>query len=154
MPRSVDSSAIDDQQQVLNDVIVPSATHNPATASTMRGQVGTVQTIQLRPSPAAGTAVGATNNGIANKSSPNTTMRTNLRTGNEFNTTKGPNVMQFPTSTEICRQVHELRRHNEELRRRVDVMQKEKEDMLLRIERLEQLVLIRDSDTEMKYVDM
>ncbi|XP_017855576.1 PREDICTED: tankyrase isoform X1 [Drosophila arizonae] len=154
VPRSVDSSAIDDQQQVQNEVIVPSATHNPATTSTMRGQVGTVQTIQLRPSPAAGTAVGATNNGIVNKSSPNTTMRTNLRTGNEFNTTKGPNVMQLPTSTEICRQVHELRRHNEELRRRVDVMQKEKEDMLLRIERLEQLVLIRESDTEMKYVDI
>ncbi|TDG48012.1 hypothetical protein AWZ03_005630 [Drosophila navojoa] len=153
VPRSVDNSSIDDQQQALNEVIIPSATHNPATSSTMRGQVGTVQTIQLRPSPAAGTAVGATNNGIANKSSPNT-MRTNLRTGNEFNTAKGHNVMQLPTSTEICRQLHELRRHNEELRRRVDIMQKEKEDMLLRIERLEQLVLIRDSDTEMKYVDI
>lgn len=154
VPRSIDNVAIDEQQQGLNEAINPTTAHNPAAPSTMRGQVGTVQTIQLRPSPAAGTAVGASNNGIANKPSTNATMRSNLRTGNEFSTTKGPNVMQLPTSTEICRQVHELRRHNEELRRRVDVMQKEKEDMLLRIERLEQLVLIRDSDTEMKYVDI
>lgn len=81
-------------------------------------------------------------------------MRSNLRTGNEFNTTKGPNVMPLPTSSEIGRQLHELRRHNEELRRRMDVVQKEKEDMLLRIERLEQLMLIRDSDAEMKYVNI
>ncbi|EDW66759.1 uncharacterized protein Atac3 isoform X2 [Drosophila virilis] len=152
--RPIDSGAIDEQQQLLNEVIASTVTHNPAATSTLRGQVGTVQTIQLRPSLAAGTAVGATNNGAAIKPSATAPMRSNLRTGNEFNTTKGPNVMPLATSSEIGRQLHELRRHNEELRRRMDVVQKEKEDMLLRIERLEQLMLIRDSDAEMKYVNI
>lgn len=125
---------------------------NPATTTSapLRGQVGAVQTIQLRPSPAAaGTAVGASgaiNNGTANKHPSAPALRTTA--------TKSPNVMPLLNSSEICRQLHELRRHNEELRRRVELHQKEKEDMLQRIERLEQLMLIRESDAEMEYVDI
>ncbi|EDV95507.1 GH15745 [Drosophila grimshawi] len=152
VPRPLEIGDIDEQQKLINEATNTTPTPNLAVASTMRGQVGTVQTIQLRPSPAAGTAVGATNNGTANKSLGTAAIRSSLRSGNEFNTTKGPNVMPLLTSSEICRQLHELRRHNDELRRRVEIVQKEKEDMLLRIERLEQLVSVREPEAEMNYV--
>lgn len=151
---SIDNVNPEDQQQLLSESINATATLNPATTSTLRGQVGTVQTIQLRPSPTAGSPVGATNNGIVTKTPGNATMRSNLRGGSEVNPTKGPNVMPLLTSYEICRQLQELRRHNDELRRRVEVVQKEKEDMLHRIERLEQLLMVRESDAEMDYVDI
>lgn len=146
---------LDEQQHLVNEALHGASAPNPATttsAAPLRGQVGTVQTIQLRPSPAAaGTAVGvvgggAINNGTANKHPSAPALRTTA--------TKSPNVMPLLNSSEICRQLHELRRNNEELRRRVDLYQKEKEDMLQRIERLEQLMLIRESDAEMEYVDI
>lgn len=154
LPRSLDSSNFDDPQQLLNETINATPTPNPATTSTLRGQVGTVQTIQLRPSPASGAPVGTTNNGTANKTPGNTSMRSSLRGGSEVNPTKSPNVMPLLTSYEVCRQLQELRRNNDELRRRMEVVQKEKEDMLQRIERLEQLLLVRESDAEMEYVDI
>ncbi|KAL7733573.1 hypothetical protein ACLKA6_005040 [Drosophila palustris] len=152
--RTVDSVNLEEQQQLLSEAMNTTPTLNPATTSTLRGQVGTVQTIQLRPSPTAGNPVGAINNGTANKTPSTSTMRTNLRSGSEVNPTKGPNVTPLLTSYEVCRQLQELRRHNDELRRRVEVVQKEKEDMLQRIERLEQLLLVRESDAEMDYVDI
>lgn len=143
------TSNLDEQQHLVNEALHGASVPNPATP--LRGQVGTVQTIQLRPSPAAGTAVGtagvgATNNGTASKLPSGAALRTTA--------TKSPNVMPLLNSSEICRQLHELRRHNEELRRRVELVQKEKEDMLQRIERLEQLMLVRESDAEMEYVDI
>lgn len=144
------ASNLDEQQHLVNEALHGASVPNSATP--LRGQVGTVQTIQLRPSPApAGTAVGAggvgaTNNGTASKLPSGAALRTTA--------TKSPNVMPLLNSSEICRQLHELRRHNEELRRRVELMQKEKEDMLQRIERLEQLMLVRESDAEMEYVDI
>ncbi|BFF99850.1 inversin-B [Drosophila madeirensis] len=144
--RPPEPSIMDEQQQLLNEVIAPScqqaAAAHPATASTLRGQVGTVQTIQLRPSPAAGAALGTTSNGVASKAVANV-----AKLGS-----KGPNAMPLMTSSEICRQLHDLRRQNEELRRRVDSFHREKEQMLKRIDRLEQLVFIRESDAEVDYV--
>ncbi|KAH8301911.1 hypothetical protein KR044_000510 [Drosophila immigrans] len=165
MARPLDHSGMDEQQHLLNEAMnaTPAHTSHPASTSTLRGQMGTVQTIQLRPTPAAGggaaTTVGGAsnnNNGTANKTPGGTAaMRANLRGTNEANTSgKSPNVMPLLTSYEICRQLQELRRHNEELRRRVELVQKEKEDMHQRLERLEQLLLVRESDAEMDYVDI
>ncbi|XP_022221820.2 ankyrin-1 isoform X2 [Drosophila obscura] len=137
--RPPEPSILDEQQQLLNEVIAPSS--QPATASSLRGQVGTVQTIQLLPSPAAGAALGTTSNGVAIKAVGNV-----AKLGS-----KVPNAMPLMTSSEICRQLHELRRQNEELRRRVDSFHREKEQMLKRIDRLEQLVFIRASETEIDY---
>ncbi|XP_034136484.1 ankyrin repeat, PH and SEC7 domain containing protein secG isoform X2 [Drosophila guanche] len=144
--RPPEPSIMDEQQQLLNEVIAPSsqqaAAAHSATASTLRGQVGTVQTIQLRPSPAAGAALVTTSNGVASKAVANV-----AKVGS-----KGPNAMPLMTSSEIFRQLHELRRQNEELRRRVDSFHREKEQMLKRIDRLEQLVFIREPDAEIDYV--
>ncbi|XP_033243953.1 ankyrin-1 isoform X3 [Drosophila miranda] len=140
--RTLEPSMLDEQQHLLKDVISPSSQQapaaNPATASTLRGQVGTVQTIQLRPSPAAGAALGTTSNGVASKAVGNV-----AKLG-----AKGANVMPLLTSSEICRELHELRRQNEELRRRVDSFHREKEQMVKRIDRLEHLVLIREAEID------
>ncbi|XP_033239538.1 GA-binding protein subunit beta-2 isoform X3 [Drosophila pseudoobscura] len=144
--RTLEPSMLDEQQQLLNDIISPSSQQapavSPATASTLRGQVGTVQTIQLRPSPASGAALGTTSNGVASKAVGNV-----AKLG-----AKGASVMPLLTSSEICRQLHDLRRQNEELRRRVDSFHREKEQMLKRIDRLEQLVFIRESEAEIDYL--
>ncbi|XP_060656800.1 ankyrin-2 [Drosophila nasuta] len=160
--RPLDNRNLDEQQHLVNETMnaTPAHTSHPASTSTLRGQMGTVQTIQLRPTPAAGAGAAATvgaasnNNGTANKTSAG--VRPNLRAGaNDVNATgKGPNVMPLLTSYEMCRQLQELRRHNEELRRSVELVQKEKEDMHQRLERLEQLLLVRESDVEMDYVDI
>ncbi|XP_033243954.1 uncharacterized protein LOC117186793 isoform X1 [Drosophila miranda] len=140
--RTLEPSMLDEQQHLLKDVISPSSQQapaaNPATASTLRGQVGTVQTIQLRPSPAAGAALGTTSNGVASKAVGNV-----AKLG-----AKGANVMPLLTSSEICRELHELRRQNEESRRRVDSFHREKEQMVKRIDRLEHLVLIREAEID------
>ncbi|EDV38933.1 uncharacterized protein Dana_GF25050, isoform A [Drosophila ananassae] len=115
---------------------------NPA--STLRGQVGTVQTIQLRP-PTTGTGQGPANNGVSASKG--------IGSAGKLTTGKAPNVMPLLTSSEICRQLHELRRQNEELRRRLDTQQREKEEMMRRLDRLEQLVLIRESETEVEYTE-
>ncbi|KAH8379306.1 hypothetical protein KR009_004135 [Drosophila setifemur] len=125
-----------------NESTMSQPASSPAAPSTLRGQVGTVQTIQLRPSPAvvgSGSGQGATNNGMTSKT---------VASAAKLSSAKAPNVMPLLTSSEICRQLHELRRQNEDLRRRVDTVQREKEDMLQRIVRLEQLVLIRESESE------
>lgn len=137
-----------DELQHGNETAGPPAlpANNPASASSLRGQVGTVQTIQLRPSPTSASGQGHTNNGVtAGKTVGGSTLK--------LPSTKAPNVMPLLTSSEVCRQLHELRRQNEDLRRRVDSFQREKEEMLRRIDRLEQLVLIRDSEAEMEYAD-
>ncbi|KAH8365926.1 hypothetical protein KR093_007393 [Drosophila rubida] len=164
--RPLDNSSLDEQQHLLNEAINATSaaaahTTHPAATSTLRGQMGTVQTIQLRPTPASGGGTGTVgpvnNNGTAHKTPAGgtTTMRANLRGASDANAGgKSPNVMPLLTSYEICRQLQELRRHNEELRRRVELVQKEKEDMHQRLERLEQLLLVRESDAEMDYVDI
>ncbi|XP_017841020.1 poly [ADP-ribose] polymerase tankyrase-1 isoform X2 [Drosophila busckii] len=139
-----------------DETISVKAIHNPAASSSLRGQVGTVQTIQLRPSTVAGTAVAASINGVATNSG-HATQRPGSRSVNETNANPSKSVSAMPllTSSEICRQLHELRRQNEDLRRRVEVLQKEKEAMLTRVDRLEQLVLARDTDdAEMQFVDI
>ncbi|XP_030385464.1 uncharacterized protein LOC115632452 isoform X2 [Scaptodrosophila lebanonensis] len=142
-----EGGAIEDQQQMSNDAITP-ATNSPATTST-RGQVGTVQTLQLRPLSSTGVSV-VTNNGTTTKTTTPTTFRTNMRS--ESSTMKAPNVMPLLSSSEICRQLHELRRQNEELRRRFDLVEREKEEMLHRIEQLEQLIIVRDSEPDVEFV--
>lgn len=59
--------------------------------------------------------------------------------------------MPLLTSSEICRQLHELRRQNEDLRRRADSFQREKEEMLRRIDRLEQMVLVQESEADLDF---
>lgn len=55
-------------------------------------------------------------------------------------------VIPLLTAPEICRQLLELRKQNEELRRKFDLAQKEKEEMRQRIERLEELLLVERTD--------
>ncbi|KAH8347546.1 hypothetical protein KR059_012482 [Drosophila kikkawai] len=145
LPKTMEPTTGLDESQHGIETAVPPVNSSPASAS-LRGQVGTVQTIQLRPSPTIASGQGHTNNGVAAvKASGGSTLK--------LPSAKAPNVMPLLTSSEICRQLHELRRQNEDLRRRVDTFQREKEEMLRRIDRLEQLVLIRDSEAEMEYVD-
>ncbi|XP_068139899.1 uncharacterized protein Atac3 isoform X1 [Drosophila tropicalis] len=147
--KPLESGSTDEQQHLLNEAITtPISPHNLAMSSTLRGQVGTVQTIQLRPSQSTGST--STNNGTAFKNAT----RSNLRGANELNAnTRAPNVMPLLTSSEICRQLHELRRQNDELRRSVDSIQKEKEEMRKRIEHLEQQVLLGEAQEVMQYVN-
>ncbi|XP_020801701.1 inversin-B [Drosophila serrata] len=147
LPKPIEPTTALDEPQHSNEATVPPTlpVNNPASA-TLRGQVGTVQTIQLRPSLTNASGQGHTNNGVA-------AVKTAGGNALKLPSTKAPNVMPLLTSSEICRQLHELRRQNEDLRRRVDSFQREKEEMLRRIDRLEQLVLIRDSEAEMEYAD-
>ncbi|XP_070136441.1 GA-binding protein subunit beta-1 isoform X1 [Drosophila bipectinata] len=110
---------------------------NPA--STLRGQVGTVQTIQLRP-PTTSSGQGPANNGVSGSKG--------IGSAGKLAAAKAPNVMPLLTSSEICRQLHELRRQNEDLRRRLDTQQREKEEIMRRLDRLEQLVLLREPEAD------
>lgn len=57
-------------------------------------------------------------------------------------------VIPLLTTTEICRQLLELRKQNEELRRKFDLAQKEKEEMRQRIERLEEIMLVEKAEED------
>ncbi|XP_039229587.1 GA-binding protein subunit beta-1 isoform X1 [Drosophila yakuba] len=134
-----------EESHSLNEAAIPAPlpSNHPASGSSLRGQVGTVQTIQLRPSLSAGSGQCTANNGAAtSKAIVNATKQP---------TAKSPNVMPLLTSSEICRQLHELRRQNEELRRRADTFQREKEEMLRRIDRLEQMVLVQESEADLDF---
>ncbi|KAH8375656.1 hypothetical protein KR200_004310 [Drosophila serrata] len=147
LPKPIEpTTALDEQQHSNEATVAPILPVNNPASATLRGQVGTVQTIQLRPSLTNASGQGHTNNGVA-------AVKTAGGNALKLPSTKAPNVMPLLTSSEICRQLHELRRQNEDLRRRVDSFQREKEEMLRRIDRLEQLVLIRDSEAEMEYAD-
>ncbi|XP_016975861.1 GA-binding protein subunit beta-1 isoform X2 [Drosophila rhopaloa] len=147
LQRPLEPTTILDESQGLKEAVVTPTlpANHPASASSLRGQVGTVQTIQLRPSLMAGSGQGPTNNGVV----PNKP----LLSATKLPSPKPPNVMPLLTSSEICRQLHELRRQNEELRRRADSFQREKEEMLRRINRLEQMVLVRESEADLDFVD-
>ncbi|XP_053952796.1 probable serine/threonine-protein kinase tsuA [Anastrepha ludens] len=56
------------------------------------------------------------------------------------------NVISLLSVPEICRQLYELRRHNDELRRKFETAQKEKEEMRQRLDRLEELLLVEKTD--------
>ncbi|XP_070070861.1 uncharacterized protein [Drosophila takahashii] len=137
LQRPLEPTTILEESQGLNEpVALPTLPANhPASSSSLRGQVGTVQTIQLRPSLSAGSGQVPTNNGV--------TAGKPFVSATKLTSAKSPNVMPILTSSEICRQLHELRRQNEELRRRADSFQREKEEMLRRIDRLEQMVKVR-----------
>ncbi|XP_026833444.1 tankyrase-2 isoform X2 [Drosophila erecta] len=134
-----------EESHSLNESAVPSSlpSNHPASGSSLRGQVGTVQTIQLRPSLSAGSGQCIVNNGAAPSKA--------IINAPKQASTKSPNVMPLLTSSEICRQLHELRRQNEELRRRADSFQREKEEMLRRIDRLEQMVLVQESEADLDF---
>lgn len=57
-------------------------------------------------------------------------------------------VIPLLTPNEICRQLLELRKQNEELRRKFELAQKEKEEMRQRLERLEELLLVERADED------
>ncbi|KAH8349639.1 hypothetical protein KR084_003201 [Drosophila pseudotakahashii] len=147
LQRPLEPTTILEESQGLNEaVVLPTLPANhPASSSSLRGQVGTVQTIQLRPSLSAGSGQVPTNNGVT-PSKP-------FVSATKLTSAKSPNVMPILTSSEICRQLHELRRQNEELRRRADTFQREKEEMLRRIDRLEQMVLVRESEADVDFGD-
>ncbi|XP_052847898.1 GA-binding protein subunit beta-1 isoform X1 [Drosophila gunungcola] len=147
LQRPLEPTTILDDSPGLNEAVVPPTlpANHPASASSLRGQVGTVQTIQLRPSLTAGSGLSPTNNGVV----PNKP----FVSATKLPSAKTPSVMPLLTSSEICRQLHELRRQNEELRRRADCFQREKEEMLRRIDRLEQMVLVRESEADLDFVD-
>ncbi|XP_043651188.1 ankyrin repeat domain-containing protein 50 [Drosophila teissieri] len=144
LQRPLEPTLLEDSHS-LNEAAIPAPlpSNHPASGSSLRGQVGTVQTIQLRPSLSAGSGQCTANNGAApSKAIVNATKQP---------TAKSPNVMPLLTSSEICRQLHELRRQNEELRRRADSFQREKEEMLRRIDRLEQMVLVQESEADLDF---
>uniref|UniRef100_W8B5C1 GA-binding protein subunit beta-1 n=1 Tax=Ceratitis capitata TaxID=7213 RepID=W8B5C1_CERCA len=75
--------------------------------------------------------------------------------GNKLNTADGGSnskhqsgsaVISLLSVPEICRQLYELRRQNDELRRKFDAAQKEKEEMRQRLDRLEELLLVERTD--------
>ncbi|XP_075159810.1 ada2a-containing complex component 3 isoform X2 [Haematobia irritans] len=57
-------------------------------------------------------------------------------------------VVPLLTTNEICRQLLIMKQQNEELRRKFDLAQKEKEEMRQRIERLEELLLVERTDDD------
>ncbi|XP_011290546.2 GA-binding protein subunit beta-1 isoform X3 [Musca domestica] len=59
-----------------------------------------------------------------------------------------PSVIPLLTVPEICRQLLELRKQNDELRRKFEIAQKEKEELRLRLDRLEELLLVERTEEE------
>ncbi|XP_073843457.1 ada2a-containing complex component 3 isoform X2 [Musca autumnalis] len=62
--------------------------------------------------------------------------------------TASPSVIPLLTVPEICRQLLELRKQNEELRRKFEIAQKEKEELRQRLDRLEELLLVERTEDE------
>lgn len=79
--------------------------------------------------------------------------------GTKLNTSGGEAAKQQTGSTvisllsvpEICRQLYELRRQNDDLKRKFEAAQKEKDEMRQRLDRLEELLLVEKTDDG--YVD-
>ncbi|XP_061390334.1 putative uncharacterized protein DDB_G0271606, partial [Musca vetustissima] len=63
-------------------------------------------------------------------------------------TSFSPSVIPLLTVPEICRQLLELRKQNEELRRKFEIAQKEKEELRQRLDRLEELLLVERTEDE------
>lgn len=72
----------------------------------------------------------------------NTTLTIQAKTNSLDLKNSSPTVISLLSVPEICRQLRELRKQNEELRRKFDIAQKEKEDIQQRLERLEGALLL------------
>lgn len=104
--------------------------------------MGTVQVRQM-PTP----NIKANTSAISSDSTThNQEVKTYTKTGAAAATSSS--VIPLLTTPEICRQLLELRKHNEELRRKFDLVQKEKEDLRIRLERLEELLLVERTDDD------
>ncbi|XP_039965706.1 ankyrin repeat domain-containing protein 18A isoform X1 [Bactrocera tryoni] len=75
----------------------------------------------------------------------------NMSGGEAAKPQAGSTVISLLSVPEICRQLYELRRQNDDLKRKFDVAQKEKEEMRQRLDRLEELLLVEKTDDG--YVD-
>lgn len=93
------------------------------------------QTIKLN----SNGTINANNQEIKTYSKPAATANTS---------TSASSVIPLLTTPEICRQLLELRKQNEDLRRKFDLVHKEKEDFRLRLERLEELLLVERTDDD------
>uniref|UniRef100_A0A0A1X959 GA-binding protein subunit beta-1 n=1 Tax=Zeugodacus cucurbitae TaxID=28588 RepID=A0A0A1X959_ZEUCU len=84
---------------------------------------------------------------------PGTLVGTKLNTsgGEVAKPQAGSTVISLLSVPEICRQLYELRRQNDELKRKFETAQKEKEEMRQRLDRLEELLLVEKTDDG--YVD-
>ncbi|XP_029407746.2 GA-binding protein subunit beta-2 isoform X3 [Bactrocera dorsalis] len=75
----------------------------------------------------------------------------NMSGGEAAKPQAGSTVISLLSVPEICRQLYELRRQNDDLKRKFDAAQKEKEEMRQRLDRLEELLLVEKTDDG--YVD-
>ncbi|XP_065361356.1 GRIP and coiled-coil domain-containing protein isoform X2 [Calliphora vicina] len=106
--------------------------------------MGTVQVRQM-PTP----NIKANTSAISSDSiTNNQEVKTYTKAGAAAATATSSSVIPLLTTPEICRQLLELRKNNEELRRKFDLVQKEKEDLRLRLERLEELLLVERTDDD------
>lgn len=99
-------------------------------------------TVQVRQMP-------ITHNLKVNNSNTNVKTTNNTASSSSSTTTSSSSsVIPLLSTPEICRQLLELRKQNEELRRKFDLVQKEKEDLKQRLERLEELLLVERTDDD------
>ncbi|XP_023299781.2 basic-leucine zipper transcription factor B isoform X2 [Lucilia cuprina] len=110
--------------------------------------MGTVQVRQQMPSTTtthnikANTSIGGASNNTVN------TANNTKSVGTQAQTNASSSVIPLLTTPEICRQLLDLRKNNEELRRKFDMVQKEKEELRQRLERLEELLLVERTDDD------
>ncbi|XP_067644865.1 uncharacterized protein Atac3 isoform X2 [Eurosta solidaginis] len=106
-----------------------------------------IQTPKQLLNPSVPPLVRQTSTNITRPSPHISSNRTHGGVGNE-NTVKQQqkppalNMCALLSVPEICRQIYELRRQNDELRRKFEASQKEKEEMCQRLDRLEELLLV------------
>lgn len=96
-------------------------------------------TVQVRQMP--------THNLKVNNSNTNLKPTNNTASSTSSSSTTS-SVIPLLSTPEICRQLLELRKQNEELKRKFDLVQKEKEDLKQRLERLEELLLVERTDDD------
>ncbi|XP_037813281.1 probable basic-leucine zipper transcription factor N isoform X2 [Lucilia sericata] len=110
--------------------------------------MGTVQVRQQMPNTTTTHTIKAnTSIGGANINTVNTANNTKS-VGTQATANASSSVIPLLTTPEICRQLLELRKNNEELRRKFDLVQKEKEELRQRLERLEELLLVERTDDD------
>ncbi|TMW52796.1 hypothetical protein DOY81_002130 [Sarcophaga bullata] len=132
------------QQQPLMSKPEPSVAKQPVRIVPAK-RVEHMGTVQVRQIPTqtiklnSNGAINANNQEIKTYSKPTATGNTS---------TSASSVIPLLTTPEICRQLLELRKQNEDLRRKYDLVQKEKEDFRLRLERLEELLLVERTDDD------
>lgn len=108
--------------------------------------MGTVQVRQIPTQTIKLNCNGTAISGSVN--SNNHEIKTYSKPAPTGNTTSASSVIPLLTTPEICRQLLELRKQNEDLRRKFDLVQKEKEDFRQRLERLEELLLVERTDDD------